>query len=63
MLKALQYGLGTGLILLGIAGLFLPLLQGVLMIVLGMLILRADKAGDIWMLVQQKVARIKGRKR
>ncbi|MBU2561780.1 MAG: hypothetical protein KKD17_05780 [Nanoarchaeota archaeon] len=63
MLKAMQYGLGIGLILLGIAGLFLPFLQGVLMIVLGVIVLRADRMGDVWIIIRQKAARLKGRKR
>ena len=41
MMKVVQYGLGIGLILIGIAGLFLPLIQGVLLIVAGFLVLRA----------------------
>jgi uncharacterized protein YqgC (DUF456 family) len=48
MLKSVQYGLGIGLIIIGIAGLFLPLLQGVLLIILGIFVLRAHKAGSVW---------------
>ena len=40
-MKAMQYGLGIGLIILGILGLFLPVLQGILFLVAGFLVLRA----------------------
>jgi uncharacterized protein YqgC (DUF456 family) len=43
MTKAIQYGVGIGLIIAGIIGLFVPLLQGVLMIIAGVVILKADK--------------------
>ncbi len=42
MMKAIQYGLGILLIMIGVAGLFLPVLQGVLLILLGVVVLRAD---------------------
>jgi len=48
MFKPLQYTLGILLILLGIAGLFLPFLQGILLIVLGVFVLRADKVSGVW---------------
>lgn len=41
----MQYGIGIGLILLGIAGLFLPVVQGILFIVSGFLVLRAHNFG------------------
>ncbi|MBW2972213.1 hypothetical protein KY359_04220 [Candidatus Woesearchaeota archaeon] len=59
MLKVVQYGIGISLILLGIAGLFLPFLQGILMIVLGIVVLRAHKAGDVWLTIKEKVVRAK----
>jgi len=37
--KYLQIGLGYGLLALGVAGLFLPILQGILFIMLGLLVL------------------------
>lgn len=42
MFKPLQYGLGIALIIIGIAGLFLPFLQGILLIFLGAAVLKAD---------------------
>ena len=42
MMKALQYGLGISLIIIGIAGLFLPVLQGVLFILAGVVVLREE---------------------
>lgn len=41
MIKAAQYGLGIAFILIGIIGLFLPVIQGILFIIAGFLILRA----------------------
>ena len=62
MHKAVQLGLGIGLILLGIAGLFLPFLQGVLLIVLGVFVLRADSSKDLWLYLKEKKARLMKRR-
>jgi len=50
----LRVGLGVLLIAFGIAGLFLPFLQGVLMILLGVLLLKADNFGHAWHMVKKK---------
>lgn len=47
MLKVVQYGLGISLVLLGIAGLFLPFLQGILLILLGVAVIKADDIRSI----------------
>ncbi|MFH1064207.1 MAG: hypothetical protein V1729_03950 [Candidatus Woesearchaeota archaeon] len=54
MLKTIQYTLGISLILLGIAGLFLPILQGILLIGLGILVLRGHKVKDVWHNIRRK---------
>jgi uncharacterized protein YqgC (DUF456 family) len=59
MIKAVQYGLGIGLILVGIAGLFLPFLQGVLLIILGVFVLRAHSIKSAWITIKEKVTRKK----
>ena len=59
MLKVVQYGLGIGFILIGIAGLFLPLLQGILFIVLGIFILRAHSLRGAWETLKEKAGRVK----
>ncbi len=59
MIKAVQYGVGIGLILLGIAGLFLPFLQGILLIVLGIFVLRAERMGDVWQGIRHRMSRRK----
>lgn len=48
MIKPLQYGLGIALIIVGIAGLFLPFLQGVLLIILGVFVIRAHRITNVW---------------
>jgi uncharacterized membrane protein YbaN (DUF454 family) len=53
----LRIGLGVLLIAFGIAGLFLPFLQGVLMILLGVLLLKADSFGHAWRIVKKKLKR------
>jgi hypothetical protein len=55
--NALRVGLGMIFIIIGVAGLFLPFLQGILMIVLGMLIIKADKVGDIGHIVRDVLKR------
>ncbi|MFC1742024.1 hypothetical protein ACFL3V_05810 [Nanoarchaeota archaeon] len=62
MLKALQYGLGISLLILGIAGLFLPILQGVLLIALGIFVLKAHKMSDVWPNVKEKARSIRKRR-
>lgn len=62
MLKAVQYGLGISLILLGIAGLFLPILQGVLLMILGVVVLRAHSLGNAWLSIKQKAGSLSRRK-
>ncbi len=47
MLKSIQYTLGIVLIIRGIAGLFLPILQGLLPIGLGVLVLRGHRVKDV----------------
>lgn len=60
MTKAIQYGVGIGLIIAGVIGLFVPLLQGVLMIIAGVVILKADKIdkksiGEVFGRVRKRV--------
>jgi uncharacterized protein YqgC (DUF456 family) len=55
----LRVFIGVVFILIGVAGLFLPILQGILLIALGILILRADKVGDVWSMVKKKLKRKK----
>jgi uncharacterized membrane protein YbaN (DUF454 family) len=59
MMKALQYSLGIGLIILGIIGLFLPILQGILFIVTGVVILRADSMQEAWFIFSRTISRFK----
>ena len=61
MIKAVQYGLGVGFIILGVAGLFLPILQGVLMIALGVFILKAPNMTDCWKQIKHKAGSFLGR--
>ena len=61
MIKAVQYGLGILFIILGIAGLFLPFLQGILFIVIGVLIIKAPSIGHAWKTIKEKV-RLKSKK-
>jgi|GEM_PF-6758865 len=58
ILKSLQYALGVLLILVGIAGLFLPILQGILLIALGVVVLKADKISTVWPDVKSKTKRL-----
>ena len=62
MIKALQYGLGISLILVGIESLFLPLLQGVLLILLGVFVLKADSTKGAWQDVKNKVRSLRKKK-
>ena len=59
MNKALQYTIGIVLIVVGIAGLFLPLLQGVLLILLGVFILKADTSRGIWTAMKEKYRKLR----
>ncbi len=49
-------GLGTVLILLGILGLFLPVLQGILLLLLGLLVLSYE-----WAPAKRQLDRLRGR--
>lgn len=62
MMKAVQYTLGIFLIILGAIGLFLPVLQGVLFIVLGVFVLRADNMSDAWQSIKEKAGSLRKRK-
>ena len=59
MKKVVQYGLGIVLILVGIAGLFLPVLQGVLLVILGVVVLRAHSLGTAWATIKEKAGRLR----
>lgn len=63
MMKAVQYTLGIALILVGIAGLFLPLLQGVLLIVLGIFVLKLDASKGIWKSMKEKARSLRHEKK
>ncbi len=63
MIKALQYGLGISLILVGIAGLFLPLLQGVLLILLGIFVIKADSNKGVWQSMKEKARNLSSKRR
>jgi uncharacterized protein YqgC (DUF456 family) len=54
LLKGLQYGIGITLIVVGVIGLFVPVLQGVLMIALGVFILRAKSIPHIFQTIRKK---------
>jgi uncharacterized protein YqgC (DUF456 family) len=54
MIKAVQYGLGISFIILGIAGLFLPFIQGILFIVIGVLIIKAPSMAHAWERIKEK---------
>ncbi len=60
--RVLRHGLGWGLLLLGVAGLVLPVLQGWLLIALGALLLSPDipvfARGLAW--VERRVPRLGG---
>ncbi len=56
--KSIQYGIGILLIIIGIAGLFLPILQGLLLIALGVIVLRADHLKTVWPDIKDKTKHI-----
>ena len=46
--KLIKCIVGFSLILIGIAGLFLPILQGIILIVLGIVVLKSEELKDVW---------------
>ncbi|MBW2964043.1 hypothetical protein KY363_01160 [Candidatus Woesearchaeota archaeon] len=61
MNKVAQYTLGIFLIVLGVIGLFLPVLQGVLFIVLGIFVLREGNVSNLWQSIKDKTASLRKR--
>lgn len=55
MNKPIRYGMGISIILLGIAGLFLPILQGILLITLGILVIKGGGIRKNWNDLKKKV--------